>query len=90
MDIQGLGESMVELIVDAELATDVADLYTLQFDDLIQLERQGKRSVEKTAHGYRRQQITADVEGYLLALVSSTLETLRLGHLRLTLETSRR
>jgi DNA ligase (NAD+) len=51
MDIQGLGDVMVELIVNADLATDVAALYALQFDDLIQLERQGERSVEKLLQG---------------------------------------
>ena len=51
MDIQGLGDVMVDLIVDAGLATDVADLYDLKFDDLIKLERQGQRSVEKLLDG---------------------------------------
>lgn len=51
MDIQGLGDVMVELIVDAGLASDVAGLYALKFDDLIKLERQGQRSVEKLLAG---------------------------------------
>lgn len=51
MDIQGLGDVMVEQIVDAGLAEDVADLYDLTFDDLIKLDRQGQRSVEKLLEG---------------------------------------
>ncbi|MGK0184979.1 MAG: DNA ligase (NAD+) [Verrucomicrobiales bacterium] len=51
MDIQGLGDVMVELIVEAGLTVDVAGIYDLKFDDLINLERQGQRSVEKLLAG---------------------------------------
>ena len=51
MDIEGLGLVMVDQLVDAELARDIPDLYRLQFDDVLKLERMGQRSVEKLLAG---------------------------------------
>ena len=45
MNIDGLGEKVVRQLFDAELITDVADLYKLQYDDLIELERMGDKKV---------------------------------------------
>jgi len=39
MDIDGLGEKLVEQLVDADLVENPADLYDLKFDQLIVLER---------------------------------------------------
>jgi DNA ligase (NAD+) len=47
MDIDGLGEALVDQLVDKKLVTNVADLYHLKFDDLVALERMGKKSAEK-------------------------------------------
>ena len=47
MDIDGLGEALVEQLVDTGLVTNVADLYQLKLDQLIALERMGKKSAEK-------------------------------------------
>ncbi|MCS6873708.1 MAG: NAD-dependent DNA ligase LigA [Pyrinomonadaceae bacterium] len=44
MDIEGLGEVLVEQLVDKGLVKDVADIYYLKFDDLTNLERMGKIS----------------------------------------------
>ncbi|MBM3214785.1 NAD-dependent DNA ligase LigA [Candidatus Poribacteria bacterium] len=44
MDIEGLGPAIVEQLVNAELATGVADLYGLQASQLEALERMGERS----------------------------------------------
>ncbi len=38
MDIEGLGESLIEQLIDAQMVTDVADLYKLSAADLMQLE----------------------------------------------------
>lgn len=46
MDIQGLGEALVVQLVDAGLVRDPADLYSLQAEPLLQLERSGKKSVD--------------------------------------------
>ncbi len=39
LDIDGLGEKNVVALVDAGLVHDIADLYTLQFDQVVELER---------------------------------------------------
>ncbi len=45
MDIEGLGESMVDQLVTAGLATSYADVYDLKYEDLIKLERVADKSV---------------------------------------------
>lgn len=44
MDIDGLGPAVVDALFRAQLIKDVADLYTLQAEDLEKLERMGKKS----------------------------------------------
>ncbi len=44
MNIDGLGEKVVEQLLRENYIQDVADLYTLQIDQLIQLERMGQKS----------------------------------------------
>jgi DNA ligase (NAD+) len=44
MDIEGLGESLVNQLVDGGLLRDVADLYHLTLSDLLPLERMGEKS----------------------------------------------
>jgi len=46
MDIEGLGEETIELLYQKNLIRDVADLYQLRKEDLVDLERQGEKSVE--------------------------------------------
>ena len=45
MDIEGLGEAMVTQLCEAGLVTDFADLYALRAEQLLPLERMGKKSV---------------------------------------------
>jgi DNA ligase (NAD+) len=47
MDIDGLGEALVDQLVDRGLVRSVADLYRLQPEDLVPLERMGRKSAEK-------------------------------------------
>ncbi len=44
MDISGLGESIVEQLIDKSLLDDVADIYYLKYDDIVGLERFAKKS----------------------------------------------
>lgn len=44
MDIDGLGDKLVEQLVDAELLTNPADIYTLTVEQLAQLERMAEKS----------------------------------------------
>ena len=43
MNIEGLGEKLIEQLVDKGLVKDYADLYSLTRDDLLQLERMGEK-----------------------------------------------
>ena len=46
MDIEGLGEAVVTLLVDAGLVKSPADLYTLKAEDIAGLDRMGAKSAE--------------------------------------------
>jgi len=46
MDIDGLGEALVNQLTERGLVKNVADLYRLTKDDLLQLERMGEKSAE--------------------------------------------
>ncbi len=45
MDIEGLGEALVAQLVDAGLLRGIADIYRLEADPLLALERMGEKSV---------------------------------------------
>jgi DNA ligase (NAD+) len=47
MDVDGLGEALVNQLVDQDLVRSVADLYRLTPEQLIELQRMGKKSAEK-------------------------------------------
>ena len=51
MDIDGLGESLVEQLVDAKLAKDPADLYDLTLEQLSGLERMAEKSAQNVLAG---------------------------------------
>jgi len=44
MDIEGMGEALIEQLVDRGLVRSLADIFDLQLDDLVALERMGKKS----------------------------------------------
>jgi DNA ligase (NAD+) len=46
MNIDGLGEKIVDQLVDKEIVKDIADLYALKLDDLSELERMGEKSAQ--------------------------------------------
>ena len=46
MDIQGLGEKLIEKLLEKGLVRDVADLYRLKKEDLVNLEKMGEKSAE--------------------------------------------
>ncbi len=51
MDIEGLGDKLVDQLVDQKLVRTYGDLYRLTPDQLLTLERMGKRSSEKLLAG---------------------------------------
>lgn len=46
MNIDGCGPSVINALLDAGLVRDAADLYSLRKDDLLKLERMGKKSAD--------------------------------------------
>ena len=46
MNIEGMGEALVDQLLSKGLVHNIADLYSLKMDDLLQLERMGKKSAE--------------------------------------------
>jgi len=44
MNIDGLGSKIIEQLLDAKLVRNISDLYTLNYDKLINLERMGNKS----------------------------------------------
>jgi DNA ligase (NAD+) len=54
MDIEGLGDKIVEQLVAQELVKSPADLYTLTAEQLTELERMGEKSAEKLVDAIRK------------------------------------
>jgi len=46
MNIDGMGEKIVDQLVDKEVVKDIAGLYALKLDDLSELERMGEKSAQ--------------------------------------------
>lgn len=46
MDIEGLGEAVIETLVDKKLLCDPADIYALKKDDIASIERMGEKSAQ--------------------------------------------
>ncbi len=53
MDIEGLGEAMVEQLVEHNLARDVSDIYKLTAESLAVIPRTGAKSIENLLAGIR-------------------------------------
>ncbi|MSU79277.1 MAG: NAD-dependent DNA ligase LigA [Gemmataceae bacterium] len=51
MDIEGLGEKIIEQLVDAGLVKSIADLYRLTLEQVVGLERMGKKSAQNLLDG---------------------------------------
>lgn len=47
MDIDGMGEALVEQLVSSGLVKNIADIYQLRMGQLLELDRMGKKSAEK-------------------------------------------
>ena len=58
MDIQGLGDKLVNQLVDVGLIEHVDDLYRLTVDQLSVLERMGEKSAEKLIHAIEQSKQT--------------------------------
>ncbi len=67
MDIEGLGDKLVEQLVDRDLVRSPADLYALDAATLAELERMGGKSAENLVQALERSKTTT-LERFLYAL----------------------
>ena len=51
MDIEGLGTAIIDQLVDSGLVRSIPDLYSLTLDQLLELERMGKKSAQNLLDG---------------------------------------
>jgi len=54
MDIEGLGEKLIDQLVERGLVKDIADLYHLSKEDLVKLERMAEKSAQNLLHALER------------------------------------
>jgi len=84
MDIQGLGDSLVEQAVDFGLIHDVADIYTTTYEQWMQLDRMGDASVRKVMSSILKSVKTAKLDKMLYGLgipgIGSTASSLLVSH----------
>ena len=54
MNIEGLGESIVTLLLDNKIIKDIADLYYINKEDIINLERMGEKSASNLVNAIEK------------------------------------
>lgn len=67
MDVEGLGDKLVELLVDEELIHDVADLYDLKQEQLTALERMADKSAQNLVDSLGKSKSTT-LERFIFSL----------------------
>lgn len=68
MDIDGLGEALIEQLMHEKLVADAADLFYLSVEDLLHLERMGQRSSEKLIKTLAEKKKDVDLARFLHGL----------------------
>jgi len=85
MDIQGLGEKLVQQLVDHHLVSNVADLYDLTVEQLQSLERMGTKSAEKLVRAIavsKQKPLSKVLYGLGIRHVGSAIANLLTEHFR--------
>ena len=54
MDISGLGENIIQQLLDKELIKNIADIYTLKFEDIASLKKNGKKFAQNLVDSIER------------------------------------
>lgn len=54
MDVEGLGEKLIDQLVDRELVKDISDLYTVKKDELAGLDRMAEKSAQNLIEALER------------------------------------
>ena len=58
LDIEGLGDKIIDQLIETMLVKDIADIYQLAQEHLLQLERMGKKSVENLLQAIQKSKST--------------------------------
>ncbi|MGH8248841.1 MAG: NAD-dependent DNA ligase LigA, partial [Gammaproteobacteria bacterium] len=85
MDIAGLGEKTIQQLVDAGLVHDVGDLFSLTVEQLVELERMGKKSAQNLVaalEGAKDRPLARLVYGLGIRHVGETVAQLLAGAFR--------
>jgi DNA ligase (NAD+) len=83
MNIDGMGEALVDQLVDAGLVRGVADLYDLRIEQLTELERMGKKSAERVVNniaGSKRQPMPRVINGLGIQFVGERTAVILAEH----------
>ena len=83
LNIDGLGPAIVTQLVESKLVGSVADLYTLERDDLVELERMGKKSADnliREIEGSKRAPAPKVLFGLGILHVGENVAELLIGH----------
>jgi DNA ligase (NAD+) len=83
MNIDGMGDALVDQLVDAGLVRSVADLYELKLESLTGLERMGKKSAERVLaniENSRRQPLPRVLNGLGIPFVGERTATILAEH----------
>jgi DNA ligase (NAD+) len=79
MDIEGLGEEIVNQLVDSGLVKSIPDLYRLTMEQLLELERMGKKSAQNLLDGIaasKQRGLTRVLTGLAIPHVGDTVAEL--------------
>lgn len=79
MNIDGIGESLVDQLVGKSLVKSVADVYDLKLDQLVELDRMGKKSAErivKNVDASRKQPLPRVLNGLGIPFVGERTATI--------------
>ncbi|MCX7885608.1 MAG: NAD-dependent DNA ligase LigA [Caloramator sp.] len=67
MNIEGLGPQIISLLMDNNLIHDAADIYYLKFDDLVKLDRMGKKSAQNLLSSIEKTKAN-DIDKFIFGL----------------------
>lgn len=68
LDIEGMGEALIEQLVDRRLVKDFADLFSLRYEQLVELERMGPKSAENLLQQLRKCREAIPLARFIFAL----------------------
>lgn len=54
MNIQGLGEAIIEQLIDLKYIEDISDIYYLEYEKIVNLERFAAKSAKNLNKFYRK------------------------------------